>query len=60
MLETIRRRVYAAIAVLIFFTGALVVRLVSLQFGIDTDYFARLAESEHNVPREVYPPRGVI
>jgi cell division protein FtsI/penicillin-binding protein 2 len=60
MLETIRKRQYAILAALIFLTGALVVRLVSLQFGVDVDYFARLAESEHTVPREVYPPRGAI
>lgn len=60
MLETIRKRQFAAIFVLVVLTGVLVVRLVSLQFGVDVDYFARLAESEHLVAREVYPPRGLI
>ena len=60
MLETIRRRMFVAIFVLVLLTGVLVVRLVSLQIGIDVDYFARLAESEHLVSREVFPPRGLI
>ena len=60
MLETIRKRLFTAIFLLVLLTGALVVRLVSLQFGIDVDYFARLAEAEHLIAREVFPPRGLI
>ena len=60
MVDTIRRRMIPAIAALVILTGILVVRLVSIQFGIDIDYFARLAEAEYSTPREVLPPRGVI
>lgn len=60
MLETIRKRQVALMGMLVFLTGILVVRLVSLQFGVDVDYFARLAETEHSTPTEVFPPRGVI
>lgn len=60
MTETLRQRLMFVAAILIILAGLVVYRLVSLQFGVNTAYFAELALSEYGYLVTVRPPRGEI
>lgn len=60
MTETLQQRLMFVAAILIILAGLVVYRLVSLQFGVNTAYFAELALSEYGYLVTVRPPRGEI
>src|SRR5574341_1489389 len=60
MQESFNRRVTFVGAVLIILAGLIVYRLFSIQFGINTAYFAETALTEYRYQVTVQPPRGEI
>ncbi len=60
MHEFLSRRLGFVGLILISLTGLIVYRLVSLQFGIDTAYFAETALTEYRYQVTTRPPRGEI
>jgi len=60
MRETLNRRLSFIGLILLTLTGLIAYRLVSLQFGIDTAYFAETAATEYRYQITIRPPRGEI
>lgn len=60
MHESLIRRLNAVGVLLLGLTALIVYRLVSLQFGVDTAYFAETALSEYRYQERQQPPRGEI
>lgn len=60
MHESLNRRLNAVGVLLLGLTALIVYRLVSLQFGVDTAYFAETALSEYRYQERQQPPRGEI
>ncbi len=60
MHETLSRRMGFIGLILISLAGLIVYRLVSLQFGVDTAYFAETALTEYRYQVTLRPPRGEI
>ncbi|HEC23125.1 MAG TPA: penicillin-binding protein 2 [Chloroflexi bacterium] len=60
MHETLSRRLSFVSAILLILVSLIVYRLVSLQFGVDTAYFALIAQSEYRYQVLIRPPRGEI
>ncbi len=60
MHETLRRRLGFIGVILLTLAGLVVYRLVSLQFGIDTAYFAETALTEYRYKVTTRPPRGEL
>lgn len=60
MQESLNRRLNFVGAILIILSLLVVYRLVSIQFGIDTAYFAETALTEYSYKITIRPPRGEI
>lgn len=60
MLESLNRRLKVTGLILLILTSLITYRLVSLQFGIDTAYFAETALTEYRYQVTRQPPRGEI
>ncbi len=60
MHDLIGRRLSVVGVILLALTGLVVYRLVSLQFGIDTAYFAQTALTEYRYQVTRLPPRGEL
>ncbi|MEJ2148298.1 MAG: penicillin-binding protein 2 [Chloroflexota bacterium] len=58
--ESFRRRLSFVSAILLVAAALIVYRLVSLQFNVDTEYFAFTALTEYRYQVTVRPPRGEL
>lgn len=60
MSEALTRRMGVVGVILLALAVLIVYRLVSLQFGVDTAYFAQTALTEYRVQTTTRPPRGEV
>ena len=58
--EGLRRRLRFVGALLIIVTGLITYRLITLQFYVDTAYFAETALTEYRYQVTIHPPRGEL
>lgn len=58
--ESLNRRLSVVGVILLTLAGLIVYRLISLQFGVDTAYFAATALTEYRYQVTTRPPRGEI
>ncbi len=58
--ESLNRRLSVVGVILLTLTGLIVYRLISLQFGVNTAYFAATALTEYRYQVTTRPPRGEI
>jgi cell division protein FtsI/penicillin-binding protein 2 len=60
MRESLNRRLGIVGVIMLTLVGLITYRLVSLQFGIDTAYFAETALTEYRYQVTLQPPRGEV